>query len=155
MDLRPVMSHEDEPNLTILFNIWEISEGWSFYGSMIAIILMGLLYEALKQINPGHLVSSQLSYGKTSSQQNLLNQSVESYRQESPRGMWNPDIFNFFHLFQTTLYLLEITLRYLLMLTVMSENVWCFIAVLIGCTLGYFSFGWKRQHISEEKGCRK
>ena len=47
---------------------------------------MGLLYEALKQINPGHLVCSQLSYGKTSSQQNLLNQSVESYRQESPRG---------------------------------------------------------------------
>ena len=48
---------------------------------------MGLLYEALKQINPGHLVSSQLSYGKTSSQQNLLKQSVESYRQESPRGI--------------------------------------------------------------------
>ena len=53
----------------------------------IAIIIMGLLYEALKQINPGHLVGSQLSYGKTSSQQNLLNQSVELHRQESPRGI--------------------------------------------------------------------
>ena len=179
MDLRPLMSHDDESNLTILFNIWEISEGWSFYGSMvsidtyernsiefldqffhssvltmllfqiyvknlfqIAIIIMGLLYEALKKINPGHLVCRQVSFGETSSQQNLLNQSGQSYSQESPRGilmfyinikiiklsvkftlriqsttctnpilgMWNPDVFNFFHLFQTILYLLEITL---------------------------------------------
>ena len=53
----------------------------------IAIIIMGLLYEALKQINLSHLVCSQLSNGKTSSQQNLLNQTVESHRQESPRGI--------------------------------------------------------------------
>ena len=37
MDLRPLMSHDDESNLKILFNIWEISEGWSFYGSMVSI----------------------------------------------------------------------------------------------------------------------
>ena len=37
MDLRPMMSHDDESNLTILFNIWEISEGWNFYGSMVSI----------------------------------------------------------------------------------------------------------------------
>ena len=53
----------------------------------IAIIIMGLLYEALKKINPGHLVCGQLSLGETSSQQNLLNQSGQSYRQESPRGI--------------------------------------------------------------------
>ena len=45
MDLRPVMSHDDEPNLTILFNIWEISEGWSFYGSMVSIDIFDKTYK--------------------------------------------------------------------------------------------------------------
>ena len=36
MDLRPLVTHEDEGTLTILFGTWEISSGWSFYGSMVS-----------------------------------------------------------------------------------------------------------------------
>lgn len=48
------------------------------------------------------------------------------------------------HLAQTLLHMVQITVSYLLMLVVMTFNVWLCLSVVAGAGLGYFLFGWKR-----------
>ena len=48
------------------------------------------------------------------------------------------------HYIQTILHLVQLVISYFLMLIVMTYNVWLFISVILGCTCGYFFFGWKR-----------
>lgn len=42
------------------------------------------------------------------------------------------------HGVQTLLHLVQVTLGYMLMLCVMSYNVWIFLGVVLGSALGYF-----------------
>ncbi|XP_059381414.1 protein SLC31A2-like [Carassius carassius] len=42
------------------------------------------------------------------------------------------------HCLQTAIHILQVTLGYMLMLCVMSYNVWIFLGVIIGSVLGYF-----------------
>lgn len=42
------------------------------------------------------------------------------------------------HVVQTGLHVLQVALGYMLMLLVMSYNVWIFLGVILGSTLGYF-----------------
>ncbi len=48
------------------------------------------------------------------------------------------------HYIQTILHLVQLVLSYFLMLIVMTYNVWLFISVILGCTVGYFLFGWQK-----------
>lgn len=48
------------------------------------------------------------------------------------------------HHLQTLLHLVQLVLSYFLMLIVMTFNVWLFISVVLGCTVGYFLFGWQK-----------
>ncbi|RXN37900.1 putative low affinity copper uptake 2 [Labeo rohita] len=45
------------------------------------------------------------------------------------------------HCLQTTVHILHVTLGYMLMLCVMSYNVWIFMGVVVGSVLGYY-VGW-------------
>lgn len=42
------------------------------------------------------------------------------------------------HCLQTAIHILQVTLGYMLMLCVMSYNVWIFLGVIMGSVLGYF-----------------
>lgn len=53
------------------------------------------------------------------------------------------------HALQTALHALQSTLSYLLMLVFMTYNVWLCLAVVLGLTLGYFLFGWRRSSIND------
>lgn len=53
------------------------------------------------------------------------------------------------HAVQTALHALQSTLSYLLMLVFMTYNVWLCLAVVLGLTLGYFLFGWRRSALND------
>jgi len=154
------MSFEAGTNVTILFKSWKTTDAWSLFGSVVAIILMGFLYEALKYFREYLMCKHQSCSGAPESQ-NLLNPNntiaPSSSNQENTNGRENgiwyakcrDDVCNMFHILQTFLHFVQIGLGYLLMLVAMTYNVWCFLGVLIGCALGYFTFGWKRYHLSD------
>ena len=48
------------------------------------------------------------------------------------------------HYIQTALHALQLVISYFLMLIVMTYNVWLFLSVVLGCTVGYFLFGWQK-----------
>lgn len=47
------------------------------------------------------------------------------------------------HLIQTLLHIVQVTVSYVLMLAVMTFNVWLIIAIVLGAGVGYFFFGWR------------
>ncbi|KAL4236433.1 hypothetical protein ACF0H5_004818 [Mactra antiquata] len=49
------------------------------------------------------------------------------------------------HLVQTVLYITELLVSYLLMLIVMTYNVWVFVVTVLGITLGYFLLAWHKE----------
>ena len=57
------------------------------------------------------------------------------------------------HMLQTVLHMLQITLGYALMLIAMTFNLWLFLAVVCGLTLGYFLCGWKHQTVNYNEEC--
>ena len=48
------------------------------------------------------------------------------------------------HLVQTLLHLVQFTLGYMLMLIAMTFNVWLFVSVVVGASLGYFLFNYRQ-----------
>lgn len=48
------------------------------------------------------------------------------------------------HLAQTLLHFLQFGLGYMLMLIAMTFNVWLFLSILFGATLGYFLFNYRQ-----------
>ena len=53
------------------------------------------------------------------------------------------------HCAQTLLYMIQMVISYLLMLIFMTFNVWLCIAVVLGATLGFYLFGWKKTALVE------
>lgn len=49
------------------------------------------------------------------------------------------------HLLQTVLYVTEFLVSYILMLIVMTYNVWVFIVTILGIALGYFLLAWHKE----------
>jgi len=48
------------------------------------------------------------------------------------------------HLVQTLLHFVQFTLGYMLMLIAMTFNVWLFVSVVFGVSLGYFVFNYRQ-----------
>lgn len=51
------------------------------------------------------------------------------------------------HLILTILHMVQMTLAYFLMLIVMTYNSWLCASVVVGSTVGYFLFGWRKTSI--------
>lgn len=49
------------------------------------------------------------------------------------------------HMIQTVLYITEFLVSYVLMLIVMTYNVWVFIVTILGIALGYFLLAWHKE----------
>ena len=60
------------------------------------------------------------------------------------------------HIVQTLLHMVQVAVGYILMLVVMTYNLWLFFAVILGAGLGYLVFGRLRMvhaahsHVSED-----
>jgi len=136
MDMMMQMYFTAGTKVTILFASWKTTDGWSLFGSVISIILMGFLYEAVKYFREYLICKHQAGSGKCENQ-NLLSPSnasaavpsssnrgdtVNQRDSNSPCSICKTYLFNRYHLLQTFLHFIQIGLGYLLMLIAMTYN---------------------------------
>ena len=58
---------------------------------------------------------------------------------------WIKCLFSIYNLLDTLIHVLLVTIGYLLMLAIMSFNIWILAAVIFGEGIGYFTFGYVRR----------
>jgi len=130
---------------TILFEQWKTTSVGSMIGSCVGILAMAILYEGLKyfreRLHRRSYVAINFSKvstpGANGAEVNQTKTSV-SCMQSMCSGS---------HFIQTLLHCIQLALSYLLMLIVMTYNVWPCLAVVLGCTIGYFLFGWQKGYM--------
>merc|ERR1712241_415140 len=98
MTMMMTMSFEAGTNVTILFKSWKTTDAWTLFGSVIAIVFMGFLYEALKYFRE-YLMCKHQSCTVQAESQNLLNsnnqRSSTSPNAEARRTVPNSKSFSF------------------------------------------------------------
>jgi len=132
-------------HVTILFDGWQTTGVGDLIGSCIGIFFLAILYEGLKYfrewLHRRRLVAIDINKisapGMNGAQISRTTTSVS----------WTESILSCSHFIQTILHFIQLVISYFLMLIVMTYNVWCFIAVMLGCTVGYFLFGWQKGYM--------
>ncbi|XP_014218851.1 high affinity copper uptake protein 1-like [Copidosoma floridanum] len=118
---------------TILFEGWRTTDLRGIIYSSIGIILLGIIYEALKNYRE------------------YLNVSIAI--QNTGQKSRVQSIFSVVHFVQTLLQGIQITISYFLMFIFMTYNVYLCIAVTIGIMLGYFLFSWNNTRCDINQCC--
>ncbi|NXF13366.1 COPT2 protein, partial [Smithornis capensis] len=111
--------------------------------SVLVILLLSVLYEALKMGKAVLLRRALLALPRSLSQEALTEPQEEGTdpAQGSPSLMGFPIFFHRwfrYHVGQTLFHVLQVVLGYMVMLAVMSYNAWIFLGAIVGSTLGYF-----------------
>lgn len=145
----------------ILFDFWRINSIGGLIGSMIGCFLMGVLYEGIKAYREYWMRGAfeEVSYNEVRDERRKRSDIPEeegTSTSESPRDIISDQgsikiiqtkMFSLPHIILTVLHMLQMTLAYFLMLIVMTYNSWLCAAVILGSTLGYFCFGWRKTSI--------
>ncbi|XP_063710862.1 protein SLC31A2-like [Symsagittifera roscoffensis] len=144
MDMMMQMTFYASSDVTILWDKWETKETWQLALSCICWFLLAVIYEGVKALrNFVCQMNSMNSSTSVNSSRPLMEMSADCKKSlVNPNKSAPPKIFSSEHLMQTVLHLIQMSLGYLLMLVVMTFNVWLFVAVIFGYTVGFFLFGW-------------
>ncbi|XP_037029264.1 high affinity copper uptake protein 1 isoform X2 [Bradysia coprophila] len=137
---------------TILIEQWSIDSVGGLLGSMVAIILMGALYEGLKYYREYLFwkTYNSLQYRAVSvPDKPVVNEDTSRVVHMVGEVIHKqpPTMLSAMHAYQTLLHILQVTVSFLLMLIFMTYNVWLCLAVVIGAAGGYFLFGWRKSVI--------
>ncbi|NXM66900.1 COPT2 protein, partial [Serilophus lunatus] len=106
--------------------------------SVLVILLLSVLYEALKMGKAVLLRRALLALPRSLSQEALTEP------QEGDTDPAQGRFLTFFHRWfryhvgQTLFHVMQVVLGYMVMLAVMSYNAWIFLGAIAGSTLGYF-----------------
>ncbi|OXU24310.1 hypothetical protein TSAR_001594 [Trichomalopsis sarcophagae] len=119
---------------TILFEGWKTTDVGGIVGSMVGVILLGMIYEALKNYREYLNVSN----------------AVHNPKETLSR---NEAMFSVIHVVQTLLQGIQIIVGYFLMFIFMTYNTYLCIAVVAGSMLGYFLFSWKNSKCDISECC--
>ncbi|TRY57665.1 hypothetical protein DNTS_025902 [Danionella cerebrum] len=152
------MHFEASSNVTLLFDFWDVRGPAGMVLSVFVVLLLTVFYELLKvwKINVG---KKQAPVSQTSAPVSFAtDQSCFDTVAKCGEGSSNPSEISLaptenntstietrpadkswtLHCLQTAIHILQVTLGYMLMLCVMSYNVWIFLGVIMGSVLGYF-----------------
>ncbi|KAF1426559.1 putative low affinity copper uptake protein 2, partial [Spheniscus magellanicus] len=99
--------------------------------SVLVILLLAMLYEAIKMGKAVLLRRALLALPRSLSQELLAE--PEEGGTGPAQGRW----FRY-HIGQTLFHVVQVVLGYMVMLAVMSYNTWIFLGAIAGSTLGYF-----------------
>lgn len=145
------MTFEASSSVTLLFNFWDVHGPAEMFLSVVVVFLLTVFYEVLKVWRvwlsqrgkltplrspfaappPSFRSASTAGLDSSTSESSLT--PVEPKRPiVTKRDSW------ILHGVQTLLHMLQVVLGYMLMLCVMSYNVWIFLGVVGGSVLGYF-----------------
>ncbi|VDN05586.1 unnamed protein product [Thelazia callipaeda] len=122
----------------ILFEFWHIE---SFYGLLLScalIFILACLYEAIKWFR----VYLQISIARCPPSCRHASRDVELLREKCVLDVRrrNEDNHSLTRLMQASLYMVQLTLAYWLMLIAMTYNVWLTAAVITGAAFGHWLF---------------
>ncbi|EGR44104.1 uncharacterized protein TRIREDRAFT_71029 [Trichoderma reesei QM6a] len=112
----------DTTNLCIVFRQWHVRSTASLIFSLIAVVLLGIGYEALRS------VSRRYEASLATRLETVPRQNRETV---SKRG----------HVIKATLYAIQNFYAFMLMLVFMTYNGWVMVAVSLGAFVGYLLFG--------------
>ncbi|NXX23355.1 COPT2 protein, partial [Podargus strigoides] len=99
--------------------------------SVLVILLLSMLYEAIKMGKAVLLRRALLALPRSLSQETLAE--PEEGATSPAQGRWFQ-----YHVGQTLFHMVQVVLGYMVMLAVMSYNAWIFLGAIAGSTLGYF-----------------
>lgn len=158
------MYFEGSSNVTLLFDFWDVRGPAGMVLSVFVVLLLTVIYELLKvwkitigkqkQSSNTHS-SAPVSFSPEAScfapamkcqegSSSLTNSPSEISLAPTETTATTDDTTTtakkswVLHCLQTALHILQVTLGYMLMLCVMSYNVWIFLGVIMGSVLGYF-----------------
>nr|XP_006818775.1 PREDICTED: high affinity copper uptake protein 1-like [Saccoglossus kowalevskii] len=121
---------------------WRAYTGW--VGSCIVLALASVLYEGLKQFREWLAKKHMQRLSPKSNNSVGTSMTVAEITHIENQQSFTKSLIDPYHLMQTGLHFVQVTLSYALMLVVMTYSVWLFLSVVLGLTLGYYLFGWKR-----------
>ncbi|XP_071802804.1 high affinity copper uptake protein 1-like [Asterias amurensis] len=128
--------------VTILFEGWHVTTTAGLIGSCAIVLIIGFVFEVLKTFRALHLRNAAVNVRhREIAKENEKSQILEKHAEGEIAILSLP------HVIQTLLQVLLTGIGYILMLIVMTYNMWLVISVLIGVGLGYFASAWKR-HIA-------
>jgi len=142
---------------TILFEPWMTHNASQMVGSCIALFFVALLYEGLKVLREELLYKAHMKMQEGPETVPQHDESMEGHGNGtgSDQGIIRskPSVgkkmCNRWHVIQTFLHILQVTISYMLMLVFMTYNVWLCLAVVLGAGTGYFFFGWRKQTVMD------
>ncbi|KAK7131366.1 hypothetical protein R3I94_016490 [Phoxinus phoxinus] len=154
------MHFEGSSNVTLLFDFWDVRGPAGMVLSVFVVLLLTVLYELLKvwkiTVGIGKQKHSRVAHPSSPPVSFSPEQScfapVMKCRGGSSALASSPSEISLsptetdttakkswlLHCLQTAIHILQVTLGYMLMLCVMSYNVWIFLGVIMGSALGYF-----------------
>ncbi|XP_077163209.1 protein SLC31A2 isoform X2 [Paroedura picta] len=106
--------------------------------SVLIIMLLSVLYEAIKVGRAKLLQRTMPALAPSLSQETLEEPEGASVNTGVERLASNSQKLFLWHSTQTLLHVVQVVLGYLVMLAVMSYNVWIFLGVIVGSAIGYY-----------------
>uniref|UniRef100_A0A336M467 Copper transport protein n=1 Tax=Culicoides sonorensis TaxID=179676 RepID=A0A336M467_CULSO len=124
---------------TIFFNSWTTHTLGPFIGTAIAIFFLTILHEGLKFLRERYYDEER--------------RMERSLPRDDRRKTFSSFLCNKYHLVQTLMHFIQVTLAYALMLIYMNFNYYQCLAILLGFAVGYFIFGWAQKSTTDTNDC--
>ncbi|XP_036443825.1 probable low affinity copper uptake protein 2 [Colossoma macropomum] len=157
-----MMYFEGSSNVTLLFDFWSVHEPGGMVLSVFVVLLLTVIYELLKVWK--NTLAQQSTHPPAPSTPTAISTSPPCFSPELEHPENSPTLTNspseisltptentattavitptinswLLHSLQTGLHIVQVVLGYMLMLCVMSYNIWIFLGVIVGSLLGYF-----------------
>ncbi|KAM7087664.1 protein SLC31A2 [Ciconia boyciana] len=125
------MSFYFSDTAVLLFDFWSVHTPTGMVLSVLVILLLSMLYEAVKMGKAVLLRRALLALPRSLSWESLAE--PEEGGTGPTQGRWFQ-----YHIGQTLFHVVQVVLGYMVMLAVMSYNAWIFLGAIAGSTLGYF-----------------
>lgn len=134
-----------DEKVTLLFKQWKTTTVGELFGTCVFCFFMAMLYEGFKSWRLS-LIKKKKSIltGQRSGGYGAIDADV---KEPSAKRMHLAA-----HSIQTLLHMFQLTAGYLLMLAVMTYNVWIGVSIILGSGLGYFIFSWAPLTMEETMG---
>ncbi|CAD7084966.1 unnamed protein product [Hermetia illucens] len=136
----------------ILWDSWQAYTVPKFVGSCIAIAIITFAYEGLKFVRDWlHMKNMEAEKSVLLSKENHSG-STECCAAPRQRTVLQ-QMFNWPHVIQTLLHMIQVTISYALMMIIMLCNYWLWLAIILGAGAGYFCFGWIKKNKAGGSEC--
>ncbi|KAG6927302.1 solute carrier family 31 member 2, partial [Chelydra serpentina] len=124
--------------VVLLFDFWNVQTPAGMVLSVLVVLLLAMLYEAIKIGKAKLLRQTIMAIPTTLSQESLSEPETGSVNSNLGQQNTTPKRWFLYHISQTLVHVAQVVIGYLVMLVVMSYNTWIFLGVIVGSALGYY-----------------